>query len=98
MTNNLKWLKEAQDLMSGTASNYDVKMLVTGQAVAALAFVMATAAAWPFFKKSFKATFPFIIVCLLYSIMMFASSYVEEEQHFWYWTSSAWLFLLCVRR
>ncbi|PQE13922.1 gpi ethanolamine phosphate transferase 2 protein [Rutstroemia sp. NJR-2017a BBW] len=82
--------------MSGTASNYDVKKLVKGQAVATLAFVMATAAAWPFFKRSLKATSPFIIVCLLYSIMMFASSYVEEEQHFWYWTSSAWLFVLCV--
>ncbi|KAM3073420.1 major facilitator superfamily transporter protein [Clarireedia jacksonii] len=93
---NYDWLKEAQDLMSGTASNYDVGKLLTGQAVAGLAFVMATATAWPFFKKSFRATFPFIIICLLYSIMMFASSYVEEEQHFWYWTSSAWLFLSCV--
>lgn len=84
--------------MSGTASNYDVGKLVAGQAVAALAFVMATTAAFPLFKKSFKATFSLTIVCLLYSIMMFASSYVEEEQHFWYWTSSAWLFLVCAGR
>ena len=26
-----------------------------------------------------------------YGIMMFASSYVEEEQHFWYWIASAWI-------
>ena len=29
---------------------------------------------------------------------MFASSYVEEEQHFWYWTSSAWLGWLFIRK
>jgi hypothetical protein len=23
--------------------------------------------------------------------MMFASSFVEEEQHFWYWSASGWL-------
>lgn len=30
-------------------------------------------------------------ITALYGIMMFASSYVEEEQHFWYWVTSAWL-------
>lgn len=23
--------------------------------------------------------------------MMFATSYVEEEQHFWYWVTAAWM-------
>jgi hypothetical protein len=23
--------------------------------------------------------------------MMFATSYVEEEQHFWYWATAAWM-------
>lgn len=30
--------------------------------------------------------------------MMFASSYVEEEQHFWYWTTSAWILCLYFTR
>ena len=29
---------------------------------------------------------------------MFASSYVEEEQHFWYWASSSWLGWLLLKR
>ncbi|ESZ94512.1 hypothetical protein SBOR_5092 [Sclerotinia borealis F-4128] len=92
-----KWLKEAQELMSGTASNYDVKKLITGQVVAALALVMVAVAARPFIVNHFKAGIPFIAICLSYGIMMFASSYVEEEQHFWYWTTTGWLFLLSIK-
>ncbi|EMR80950.1 hypothetical protein ACHAO1_006136 [Botrytis cinerea] len=92
-----KWLKEAQDLMSGTASNYDVKKLMTGQVIAALASVMAGVAAGPFIVSNLKASIPFIAICLFYGIMMFASSYVEEEQHFWYWTTTGWLFLLSIK-
>ncbi|KAJ8068428.1 hypothetical protein OCU04_003985 [Sclerotinia nivalis] len=92
-----KWLKEAQDLMSGTASNYDVKKLITGQIIAALGLFMAALAAGPFIAKHLKASIPFIAICLTYGIMMFASSYVEEEQHFWYWTTTGWLFLLSIK-
>ncbi|KAF7886705.1 uncharacterized protein EAF02_003352 [Botrytis sinoallii] len=92
-----KWLKEAQELMSGTASNYDVKKLITGQVIAALASVMAGVAAGPFIMNNLKASIPFIATCLSYGIMMFASSYVEEEQHFWYWTTTGWLFLLSIK-
>lgn len=28
---------------------------------------------------------------ILYGVMMFATSYVEEEQHFWYWATAAWM-------
>ena len=27
---------------------------------------------------------------IAYGLMMFASSFVEEEQQFWYWMMSAW--------
>jgi len=84
--------------MSGTASNYDVKKLMTGQVIAALASVMAGVAAGPFIVSNLKASIPFIAICLFYGIMMFASSYVEEEQHFWYWTTTGWLFLLSIKK
>ena len=29
---------------------------------------------------------------------MFATSYVEEEQHFWYWTTTAWIAVIAFRR
>ena len=31
------------------------------------------------------------LVGIAYGAMMFASSYVEEEQQFWYWVTSSWL-------
>ncbi|KAA8563673.1 hypothetical protein MFRU_052g00500 [Monilinia fructicola] len=92
-----RWLKEAQELMSSTASNYDLKKLITGQVIAAIALVMTSVTAGPFIVKHLKASIPFIGICLLYGIMMFASSYVEEEQNFWYWTTTGWLFLLSIK-
>ncbi|CZT05818.1 probable GPI ethanolamine phosphate transferase 3 [Rhynchosporium agropyri] len=92
-----KWLKDAQDIMSGTASNYDVRKLASGQATSTVALLLALAAAFPTLSKSFKESTPILLISLLYGIMMFASSYVEEEQHFWFWATSAWLVLLWVK-
>ncbi|KAG4419772.1 hypothetical protein IFR04_007082 [Cadophora malorum] len=92
-----KWLKEAQDIMSSTASNYDVRNLVTGQAVSTLALLLAAAAAYPTLSNSFRESIPILLTSVLYGVMMFASSYIEEEQHFWYWATSAWLVLLWVK-
>lgn len=83
--------------MSSTASNYDVRKLATGQAASTLALLLATAAAYPTLSKSFKESLPILFISVLYGVMMFASSYVEEEQHFWYWATSAWLVLLWVK-
>ncbi|TVY20155.1 GPI ethanolamine phosphate transferase 2 [Lachnellula arida] len=92
-----KWLKQVQELMSSTASNYDVSKLVIGQAVAAAGLFFASIAAGPAVLNSLRSSSPFIGVSLSYGIMMFASSYVEEEQHFWYWTTTAWLMLLWIK-
>ncbi|PBP20536.1 GPI ethanolamine phosphate transferase [Diplocarpon rosae] len=96
-----QWLKKAQNIMTGTASNYDVQKLAIGQAVSTLALILAAAAAYSTLTKSFTESTPILLISLLYGIMMFASSYVEEEQHFWYWATAAWLILLwmkCTRK
>jgi ethanolaminephosphotransferase len=82
--------------MSGTASNYDTLKLAQGQALGLAALILATVAAGPTIYVSVKTCYPIILIGLLYGIMMFASSYVEEEQHFWYWTSTAWVALLWI--
>ena len=92
-----QWLKHAQELMSSTASNYDVTKLATGQAVAAIALFFASLAAGPTIFNALRTSSLFIGISLLYGIMMFASSYVEEEQHFWYWATTAWLMLLWIK-
>jgi ethanolamine phosphate transferase 2 subunit G len=96
-TNTKQWLKMAQEIMSSTASNYDIKKLFMGAGFAALALILATFAASPTIFASLKVCYPIIAITLLYGIMMFASSYVEEEQHFWYWATTGWLALLWIR-
>lgn len=83
--------------MSSTASNYDVSRLVTGQIIAAAGLILASITAGPTIANSIRNSAPFILVTVLYGIMMFASSYVEEEHHFWYWATTAWLALLWVK-
>jgi ethanolamine phosphate transferase 2 subunit G len=83
--------------MSSTASNYDIPKLILGLSVTFLATLLAFIAALPTLKLSLKTSSPFLLTSLLYGIMMFASSYVEEEQHFWYWAATAWLALLSIK-
>jgi ethanolamine phosphate transferase 2 subunit G len=71
------------------ASNYNMPRLLTGQAIALAAFIAALMV-----QPSMKAFKPLLPIMSAYSAMMFASSYVEEEQHFWYWVTSAWLVLV----
>jgi ethanolaminephosphotransferase len=84
--------------MSSTASNYDIPRMFTGQAFASMAVLLGLVAAGPTLTRSVKTSSPFACIILLYGVMMFASSYVEEEQHFWYWATSAWLVLLLIKR
>ncbi|KAK0711618.1 alkaline-phosphatase-like protein [Lasiosphaeris hirsuta] len=90
----VEWLRKAQSLMSGMASNYDVSRLVLGQIVGAIAVACALAAASKLVDGKAAEFVPFAGIVVTYGIMMFASSYVEEEQHFWYWATTAWFALL----
>jgi len=48
-------------------------------------------------KTSTSVNLAFASVTIAYGMMMFASSYVEEEQQFWYWACSGWLGILAIR-
>ena len=87
----------AQQALSNAASSYNIPRMLLGTAVAALALLLAL--------LSFHALWPptpaggfLALTSLLYGMMMFASSYVEEEQHFWYWITPAWITLLVIRK
>ena len=71
--------------------------LTAGQGVAGLAATLASIAAAPIILRSFPSSIPFLLIAAAYSVMMFASSYVEEEQHFWYWATSGWLAMLSLK-
>lgn len=83
--------------MSSTASNYDVNRLYLGIGLTCLSVLLALLAARGLPLRSPDTVF-FAATALLYGTMMFASSYVEEEHHFWYWTGAGWIaYLSCVK-
>ncbi|KAH7632136.1 hypothetical protein B0T09DRAFT_356551 [Sordaria sp. MPI-SDFR-AT-0083] len=90
------WLRKAQELMSGMASNYDMSRLILGQVAALIAVIFGLYAATKAISLTSSLT-PLLVISIAYSIMMFASSYVEEEQHFWYLATSTWFGYLSFR-
>ena len=91
-----KFLYKTQDALSSTASSYDVPRMVAGVALAFASSVLAVLA-FPTFWPPSLAGSALTLSTLLYGVMMFATSYVEEEQHFWYWITPAWLAFLAIR-
>ena len=90
------FLYKAQDALSSTASSYDVPRMVIGIAVASASLLLAVIS-FPNLWPPGLAGSAITITTLLYCIMMFATSYVEEEQHFWYWITPAWFAILAAR-
>lgn len=88
-------MRAAQDKMSSTASNYDVPRLIIGTSLAATS-VLLTFFALPSFHHITPPGIAYTLILTFYSVLMFASSYVEEEHNFWYWATSAWFFYLFV--
>jgi ethanolaminephosphotransferase len=86
-------MREAQETMSGTASNYDIPRLTLGTVLAFVVCILSyfsLPALRPITFAGIYTTFIFV----LYAVLMFASSYVEEEHNFWYWATSGWFMLL----
>ncbi|KAH1821057.1 major facilitator super transporter protein [Aspergillus fumigatus] len=93
----LSVLRSAQDVMSSTASKYNTTRLYLGLFVAALAVLLSFFPAYGLGSKySYAVTFLMLII-ISYGGMMFASSYVEEEQQFWYWVVTAWTVYLHIK-
>ena len=86
-----QWLRSAQRIVSGMASNYDTPKLVLGQAIAIVAFIVAAIAVYLTSEDGIEPFAPLGVITLGYGAMMFASSYVEEEYQFWYWSTTIWL-------
>lgn len=73
------------------ASNYNIARLIIGQFLSVGSTIMAIFAIYQNTAKLSTSAIPFTLITAAYGVMMFASSYVEEEQHFWYYTTTAWL-------
>jgi ethanolaminephosphotransferase len=81
-------------MLSGTASNYDLNKMYTGIAIAVLGVALAITSILSAHVKLDLGTLANNTISLTYGVTMFASSYVEEEQQFWYWAVGGWLIAL----
>jgi ethanolamine phosphate transferase 2 subunit G len=88
------FLHRAQDLLSGTASNYDLVSMKIGILLSSISLWLCLPSFIPRIWSSGFEAFLLIVIMLLYAITMFASSYVEEEHQFWYWSSAGYLIML----
>lgn len=90
----IDFLRTAQTMMSSTASNYNLSRLYQGIAFSGIAFLLSLYSCMQKGRNGTAAMGYMFLVLLGYGALMFASSYVEEEQHFWYWMASGWIFYL----
>lgn len=84
--------------MSTTASNYNVSFLYTGIAIALFIDLVNLITNFGLFVKAGSSGVWTFFAIIAYGVVMFASSFIEEEQHFWYWTTSAWISWLAIKQ
>lgn len=94
----LKFCKEAQTSLSSTASNYNATKLFGGIAIASIATSLAAFMSLPLLDLTgIWSGYVHVVTSIAYAAMMFASSYVEEEQQFWHWAVASWFTLQLFR-
>lgn len=92
------FLKEAQNQLSGTASKYDLNLMLLGGGTLAAAIIVTALCGLVDAAANNFALATFCFTNGAYAATMFASSYVEEEHQFWYWISSAFLVLIAIKQ
>ncbi|KAF3081572.1 major facilitator super transporter protein [Orbilia oligospora] len=89
---------ECQDILTSAATNYDTDSMLIAIIIGTISLVLFTTV-WVVDGIPGSALYKLLFwaLSLSYSGMMIASSYVEEEQQYWYWAASGWGIILLIR-
>ncbi|KAJ6264722.1 GPI ethanolamine phosphate transferase [Drechslerella dactyloides] len=95
---SLSFSSECQDILTSAATNYDTDSMLIAISIGAAAIGLFSTV-WLVDGVDGLALYKLLFwaLSLSYGGMMIASSYVEEEQQYWYWAASAWGAILFVR-
>ncbi|KAK2734014.1 major facilitator super transporter protein [Myotisia sp. PD_48] len=97
----LNFLKDAQLVTSNAASNYNLTSLHVGLLIGQIAALCIALSSWREQvrdRKEWGSIAYFAFIAGGYHCLIFGSSFVEEEQQFWYWMLSGWIALLYFRQ
>jgi ethanolaminephosphotransferase len=93
----LQFLHKSQKVMSSTASNYKISRLYLGSLAVGIAALISLGAVYESLRTSGCSGVFLMAAVVGNGSMMFASSYVEEEQQFWYWIITGWTIYLYMK-
>ncbi|KAF8427325.1 hypothetical protein EV426DRAFT_635930 [Tirmania nivea] len=99
----LKFTKEAQGVLAMAASSYNLTLMTIGVVLLVVANALSLISV--FFGEgstgsiiyTFANNIPVALLITLNCIMMFSTSFIEEEHNLWYWTASAWFFVMMLK-
>ena len=78
------------------ASNYDLRLMAAGILILSVSGGIALYSITPISQQVQIHAWALLFLAI-YCSLMFASSYVEEEHQFWYWTGSAFCFYIFLK-
>ena len=93
----ISFSRAARDIMSSTASKYNLTRLYVGVGLTGLSVIAAVVSSFRIISASGVVGIFFTFNLASYSAMMLGSSYVEEEHQFWYWVVNGWILYLHIR-
>lgn len=94
------FLDQVQSILAKASSNYNTTDLFIGIIILLIASIIASVHALTL-KLRRSVRFLLIFISSLYVLLMFGSSLVEEEHHFWYWMATGtvvWLYIVAARK